>query len=144
MNTSLYANLVPHLQIYFVILPTHILSILTRWTVGDGEAAADEVILHVHHYEGCAGPGHLHHHLHHDHHAISHTCLLDPLIPAEDKLLLTEKSSSAHVEDTQQVLNLAALHPGEILLYSLNQNTLQKMWLLAIQLCNNGKLYQNK
>ena len=124
MNTSLYANLVPHLQIYFVILPTHILSILTRWTVGDGEAAADEVILHIHHYEGCAGPGHLHHHLKVDDHEGALTCLLYPLIPAKHKLLLTEATRPTHVEDAQQVFHLASLHPGQGHFYCFYQNSL--------------------
>ena len=73
----------------------HVLPVLAGWTVDDGQAAADEIILNVHHHQGTAGPGHF----------------LDPLGPAEHELLLTHLPAAAYIEDLDEFLQLRRLQP---------------------------------
>ena len=74
----------------------HVLAVLTGGTVDDGQAAADEIILNIHHHQGTAGPGHF----------------LDPLGPAEHELLLAHLPAPADIEDLEQLLQLRRLQPG--------------------------------
>ena len=72
---------------------TYILSVLASGTVDDGQTAGDEIILDIHHHLGGAGASHL----------------LDPLRPAEDKLILEITKSRFDIEHYHVPLHLAQL-----------------------------------
>ena len=76
----------------------HVLALLLGGAVDDGQAAADEIILNVHHHQGTAGPGHF----------------LDPLGPAEHELLLAHRPAPADIEDSDQFLQLRRLQSGVV------------------------------
>ena len=74
----------------------YLLSVLGSRAVDDGQTAGDEVILDVHDDDG--GPG--------------ADDLLDPAIPAVDKLLLAHAPVTRHVEDHEEITDHLGVHPG--------------------------------
>ena len=76
----------------------HLLAALPGGAVDDGQAAADEIILNIHHHQGTAGSGHF----------------LDPLGPAEHELLLAHRPAPADIEDSDQFLQLRRLQSGVV------------------------------
>ena len=46
-------------------------------------------------------------------------CLLDPLRPAEDELLLGEAAAGAHVENAEELVHLGRLHSRHNIVFSL-------------------------
>ena len=73
----------------------YLLSILSSRAVDDGQTAGYEVVLDIHDDQG--GP--------------RADDLLDPTIPAEDKLLLAHAAVTRHVEDHEQIRDLLGVHP---------------------------------
>ena len=73
----------------------HLLSLLARRAVDDGQAAGDEVVLDIDDDEGSPGTDDL----------------LDPTIPAEDELLLAHAAVSRHVEDHEEIADHLSVHP---------------------------------
>ena len=105
-NESLIPEIFPHQAVavhvegdgvYEVVDgPHHVLPVLARRAVLDGQAAGYEVILDINHHQGSAGPGHF----------------LDPLRPAEHELLLAQLPAPADIEDLEQFLQLRRLQSG--------------------------------
>lgn len=50
----------PFIVPYLMARQSHLLPVVTRWTVAEGEGAGDEVVLHVHHHQSRHGAHHLH------------------------------------------------------------------------------------
>ena len=74
----------------------YLLSILSSRAVDDGQTAGYEVVLDVHDDDGRPGSDDL----------------LDPAIPAVDKLLLAHTAVTGHVEDHEEITDQLGVHPG--------------------------------
>ena len=76
----------------------YLLSVLLGRTVGDGEGARYEVILHVNDDDGRSRPHNLLP-IFYFLHTINKNHLFNPAIPAKHKLLLAHAAISGHIED---------------------------------------------